>query len=72
MLINAPLLLLAPCENHMLPSNWVDQLARPYTRMRFLHEQEALWGIHYLFDTSSVYTIVKITLQQNYIQLFVS
>ena len=29
-------------------------------------------GIHYLFDTSHVYTIVKITLKQNYIQLSVS
>ena len=27
---------------------------------------------HYLFDTSRVYTIVKITLKQNYIQLYVS
>ena len=28
--------------------------------------------IHYLFDTSRVYTMVKITLKQNYIQLYVS
>ena len=28
--------------------------------------------IHYLFDTSRVYTIVKITLKQNYMQLYVS
>ena len=27
---------------------------------------------HYLFDTSRVYTIVKILLKQNYIQLYVS
>ena len=26
---------------------------------------------HYLFDTSRVYTIVKITLKQNYVQLYV-
>ena len=27
---------------------------------------------HYLFDTSRVYTIVEITLKQNYIQLYIS
>ena len=32
----------------------------------------AAWIIHYLFDTARVYTIVKITLKQNYILLYIS